>query len=104
MKRHWLGLIGAYTRAPSYTYAPSSRPPILSPAGAVSPLHMASNLHTVLAWHELYVLRALGRSGVTLRAHDVIRNAPVAHGCDPVRQGRLAVGGNLTGPTMRARP
>ena len=52
---------------------------------------MASNLHTVLTRHELCVLRALRRSGVTLRTHYVIRNAPMAHGCDPVRQGRIWV-------------
>ena len=45
--------------------------------------HMASNLLTVLTRPELVFLRALGRCGVALWAHNVIRNTTVAHGCDP---------------------
>ena len=53
--------------------APSSRPPIMSPADGPPPLHMACNLHTsATRRHEVSILRALGRSGVTLRAHYVV--------------------------------
>ena len=53
---------------------------------------MACNLHTsATRRHEVSILRALRRSGVTLRAHYVVCNALAAHGCDPVRQGRIWV-------------
>ena len=61
------------------------------PADALHPLHMASNLLNVLTRPELVILRALGRCGVALWAHDVVRNTTAAHGCDPVRQGRIWV-------------
>ena len=48
-------------------------------------------LLSVLTRPEFVFLRALGRCGVALWAHDVIRNTAAAHGCDPVRQGRIWV-------------